>query len=98
MYVWSHALTVALRTTCLHTHTYIYIIHIHTYICVTSYTYMYIQVNEVLDDQAMLRKYKKEIDQLKKKLRYTSAGGEKDMEICQMINQLQSLQVVCVSE
>ena len=52
-----------------------------------------LQVNEVLDDQAMLRKYKKEIDQLKKKLRYTSAGGEKDMEICQMINQMQSLQV-----
>jgi centromeric protein E len=50
------------------------------------------EVNEVLDDQAMLRKYKKEIDQLKKKLRYTSAGGEKDMEICNMINQLQSLQ------
>lgn len=50
------------------------------------------EVNEVLDDQAMLRKYKKEIDNLKKKLRYTSAGGEKDMEICQMINQLQSLQ------
>ena len=46
----------------------------------------------MLDDQAMLRKYKKEIDQLKKKLRYTSAGGEKDMEICNMINQLQSLQ------
>jgi len=54
------------------------------------------EVNEVLNDEAMLRKYKKEIDQLKKKLRYTSAGGEKDMEICQMINQLQSLQV-CVS-
>eukprot|EP00960_Hanusia_phi_P053446 762078-Hanusia_phi.AAC.2 len=51
-----------------------------------------VTVNEVLDDQALLRRYKKEIESLKKKLRYTSAGGEKDMEICQMINQLQSLQ------
>ena len=50
------------------------------------------EVNEVLDDQAMLRKYKKEIDNLKKKLRYTSAGGEKDLEICNMINQMQALQ------
>jgi len=45
-------------------------------------------VNEDLDDQAMLKKYKKEIDNLKKKLRYTSAGGDKDLEICQMINQV----------
>jgi hypothetical protein len=40
----------------------------------------------------MLRKYKKEIDQLKTNLRNKSAGGEKDMEICNMINQLQSFQ------
>ena len=50
------------------------------------------QVNEVLDDQALLRRYKKEIDSLKKKLRYTSAGGDKDLEICQMINQMESLE------
>ena len=44
------------------------------------------------DDQALLRRYKKEIDSLKKKLRYTSAGGDKDLEICQMINQMESLE------
>lgn len=44
-----------------------------------------------------MKRYQKEIENLKKKLRYTSAGGEKDFEICSMINELESVKVIPVN-